>query len=385
MQYLGVDEKDLKSLGGLHTAQEIAQQPDTWKKVFNMVLRQKKELTTFLTKAKNVDQVILTGAGTSAFIGESLIGSYYRNFNNCTKAVPTTNLVSHPYDYLSNDQETLLISFARSGNSPESKGAVELADKLCGKCTHLIITCNKDGDLANYETKNGKYVFLLPEETNDQSLAMTSSYSCMLLAGLLMAHIDRIEDMEAQVNLAAAYGKEILDNQLGLLKNIAGLPFKRAVFLGSGPLLGTANESHLKVQELTDGGTVCKHDSFLGFRHGPKAVVDTETLIVHLLSNNQYVSKYENDLIFAMEKGKKALVQLAIGEGIGYNLPVDYTITYSSNDESIDEDFLCLPGVLPGQILGFFKSLNEHLMPDEPSSSGAISRVVQGVNIYNLP
>ncbi|WP_421876704.1 SIS domain-containing protein [Marinoscillum sp.] len=385
MQYLGVDEKDLKSLGGLHTAQEIAQQPDTWKKVFKMVLRQKNELTTFLTKAKNVDQVILTGAGTSAFIGESLIGSYYRNFNNCTKAVPTTNLVSHPYDYLSNDQETLLISFARSGNSPESKGAVELADKLCGKCTHLIITCNKDGDLANYETKNGKYVFLLPEETNDQSLAMTSSYSCMLLAGLLMAHMDRIEDMEAQVNLAAAYGKEILDNQLGLLKNIAGLPFKRAVFLGSGPLLGTANESHLKVQELTDGGTVCKHDSFLGFRHGPKAVVDTETLIVHLLSNNQYVSKYENDLIFAMEKGKKALVQLAIGEGIGYNLPVDYTITYSSNDESIDEDFLCLPGVLPGQILGFFKSLNEHLMPDEPSSSGAISRVVQGVNIYNLP
>lgn len=385
MQYLGVDDKDLQSLGGLHTAQEIAQQPTTWKKVYNMVLAQKNELKAFLARGKKVDQVILTGAGTSAFIGESLIGSYYRNFNQGTKAVPTTNLVSHPYDYLSKDQETLLVSFARSGNSPESKGAVELADKLCGKCLHLIITCNKDGDLANYESKNGTFVFLLPEETNDKSLAMTSSYSCMLLTGLLLANIDRIEQMETQVELAAAYGQDILDNQLDLLKNIAALPFKRTVFLGSGPLLGTANESHLKLQELTDGGTVCKHDSFLGFRHGPKAVVDNETLIVHLLSNNGYVSKYENDLIFAMEKGKKALAQLAIGEKISFNLPVDHTITYTSNGQTIEEDFLCLPGVLPGQILGFFKSLNEHLMPDEPSSSGAISRVVQGVNIYNLP
>lgn len=384
MQYLGLEINDLESLGAIHTAREISQQPQVWLKIWNLLKNQQNELHSFM-QDHQYDKIILAGAGTSAYIGESLIGTFHRNLHHPVDAIPTTHLVSHPYDYLSKDETILLISFARSGNSPESKAAVRLADSISKKCHHLIITCNPDGDLAQYQSKNASYVLLLPEETNDRSLAMTSSYSSMLLAGLLISRLDALDELQKEVALASRYATAILSDQLNLIKEIASLPFKRAVFLGSGALYGTATECHLKLQELTDGGIVCKEESFLGFRHGPKAVVNQDTLIVYLLSNNSYASKYEHDLIFAMEKGKRALAQVAIAERLDFDIPVDYKICHTHNGQQLDEDFLTLPGVLPGQLLGFFKSLSEGLMPDQPSTSGAISRVVQGVNIYDLP
>ncbi|MEQ8471975.1 MAG: SIS domain-containing protein [Marinoscillum sp.] len=384
MQHLGISIDDLKSLGGLHTASEICQQPTLWRKIYSLINKEKGKLVSFLDR-NSFQKIILTGAGTSAYIGESLVGSFHREQSTFVNAVPTTNLVSHPYDYFSSKERILLISFARSGNSPESKAAVVLADEICANCTHLIITCNSEGELANYRFKGDQYILCLPEETNDKSLAMTSSYSGMLLAGLLIARINKIETLKETVEMASSYAETVLTKHLQTLKDIASLNFKRAVFLGSGPLLGTATESHLKLQELTDGAIICINESFLGFRHGPKAVVDNETLIIYLLSNSSYASKYEHDLIFAMEKGKKALAQLAVAEKFDFELGVEYNIGYTDNGTALDEDFMTLPSVLPGQILGFFKSLNEGLQPDQPSSSGAISRVVQGVNIYDLP
>src|SRR5687768_14359505 len=170
MEYLGLDQSTLIKNGAIHTAREISQQPQLWEKVYKSLLLQQPELKEFLTVALEKSQrIILVGAGTSAFIGLSLRGIFQRNTGRTTEAISTTDLVSHPQDYLIKDTPTLVISFARSGNSPESEAAVALADKLCKTCYHLIIICNPDGKLAHYPAKN-KFVFVLPKESNDQSL-----------------------------------------------------------------------------------------------------------------------------------------------------------------------------------------------------------------------
>src|SRR5687767_12896725 len=185
MKYLGLDQPSLILMGALHTAKEISQQPQLWEKVYKSMLLQQRDLQGFLNMALDKSQrIILIGAGTSAFIGLSLRGIFQRSTGLITEAISTTDLVSHPHDYLLKDVPTLIISLARSGNSPESEAALTLADKLCPTCYHLIIVCNPEGKLAHYPAKN-KYVFGLPKEANDQSLAMTSSYSGMLLTGLL--------------------------------------------------------------------------------------------------------------------------------------------------------------------------------------------------------
>ena len=80
---------------------------------------------------------------------------------------------------------TLLVSFARSGDSPESVAAAELAEQQLSECWHLVVTCNADGQLARvHASRPRSEVLLLPGAANDQGFAMTSSFTGMRLAAM---------------------------------------------------------------------------------------------------------------------------------------------------------------------------------------------------------
>jgi tagatose-6-phosphate ketose/aldose isomerase len=384
MKYLDFPVDELTRLGAIHTAREISQQPALWLKIWEEAAARRPEIEQFFQATRNVRRIILTGAGTSAFIGLSLRGAFQRGRGTLTEAISTTDLVSHPQDYLLPEVPTLLVSFARSGNSPESAAAVRLADEICQQCFHLVITCNPEGLLAMSPSPNLKYVYTLPAEANDQSLAMTSSYSGMLLAGKLLANIEAVAEQETTVLTLARYAEKVITKDTAELKAIAALDFQRAVFLGGGPLYGTATEGHLKLQELTDGQVICKNDSYLGFRHGPKAVIDSQTLVVYTFSNNPHAQQYEKDLVGAMKKGTPPLAEIGIAETAPEGITLDHLITLSNGAATVGEEFLAVAAIVPAQLLGFFKSLQLGLKPDAPSATGAITRVVEGVQIYAL-
>jgi len=367
----------------INTEKEIRNQPQLWKEIYERVLAEKKSIAAFLNMVSSREHlnIIITGAGTSAFIGLSLTGIYNRIFKKHIAAISTTDLVTHPLDYLNPEKPLLLISFARSGNSPESVAAVRITDQICSNVYHLFITCDANGDLAKYNSNSSKYVFILPEKANDKGLAMTSSYSGMLLVGVLIAKINEIELFDSQMDTLVQYGHKLL-NQSEKFRKIAELNFERAVFLGSGPLYGTATESHLKLQELTDGKIICKNDSFLGFRHGPKAVINNKTLVFLLLSNQKYVLQYETDLIDSLNEGQKPLYMAGLIERGPLKAQLDEIFILSDEVSKLNEEFLPVCFILPAQMIGFYKSVQFGLNPDSPSLSGAINRVVEGVTIY---
>jgi tagatose-6-phosphate ketose/aldose isomerase len=380
------DELSAGKYNALHTAGEIAGQPDLWSNIAGQVFREKLSIASFITSSLNdVDSIIFTGAGTSSYIGLSLQGLFRRKFRKNSLVIPTTDIVTYPSDYFCAETKILLISFARSGRSPESKAAVEFADRLCGKCHHLIITCDGDSILANHKTTNPRYVLVLPPEANDKGLAMTGSYSGMLLAGIMIANIfDPGQMMISQIDTLCNYGRNILDNYTLPLKQIASKNFERGIFMGSGPSYGTAAESHLKLQELTNGIIMCKRESFLGLRHGPKAVIHSNTLLCYIFSNKQYVLQYETDLVNAITRDHNPNTKIGICENPYNNNDVDLQISLSENGSHIDEVLLTVCNILPAQILGFYKSLHLGLDPDNPSANKAISRVVEGVKIYDF-
>lgn len=369
----------LKEDKDLFTGKEIFGQPDLWKSVYHVIKTQQKGIDDFLTPilAKEKLKIILTGAGSSAFIGEATQGLIQKITAVSTQAIATTDIVTHPELFFLKNTPTLLISFARSGNSPESMEAVLLANQHCNTIYHLIITCNKDGELAQFCIQNDQncYSIVLPEETNDKSLAMTGSFTSMALSALLSVDIKNIDHNATQVEEIATYGKEILrykDQFRSVLTN----EFKRVVFLGSGPMLGIARECHLKLQELTDGQVICKHDSFLGFRHGPRAVVDQDTLVVFLFSSDDHVLKYEEDLAIDISNDPRNIKTIAVGGESELKNSIHLPAIESNNILRI------IPATIIGQLLGYYNSLMLGLDPDNPSISGAISRVVQGVKIY---
>jgi tagatose-6-phosphate ketose/aldose isomerase len=367
-----------------NTEFEIIGQPELWKKILQSYLTERNSLRKYLVNIFNNSnvQIILTGAGTSAFIGDVLLGAFQKNIDNHIIAVATTDLITHPQTYFKKNKTYLIISFARSGNSPESFQVITLSESLSKKVYHLIITCNEDSELLRTVSTKDHITFLMPSDADDKGLAMTGSFTSMLLAGILVSRVNKDDDFEDQVNILFNYGNRILMDYSKHLQNIAAMDFNRAVFLGSGMQKGIARESHLKLQELTDGKVICKYDSFMGFRHGPKAVIHDKTLIVYLFSNSDYVNQYEVDLVNSIASGRKNLFSIGVMEKDLEIPDLDLKIVLSGEAEKLEEDFLSVASVLPAQLLGFYKSMELGLNPDSPSDSGMIHRVVQGVNIY---
>lgn len=369
-----------------HTYREICQQPAMWLKAYEMVCSRKAEIKAFVERyIAEGYSIVLTGAGTSAYIGDALqVALYNTSFAGC-RSIATTDIITSAEMYFNKESKVLLVSFARSGNSPESVGTINLVNKTAGEVAHIFITCNENGELAKMAAASPEntLLMLLPKETNDLSLAMTSSYSTMFLTCAMIANINSIEAHAEYIKTLAEKTGEAIAKYEGSIQEIASRPFKRAVFLGTGELQGIAEESRLKLQELTDGAVMCAFDSFLGFRHGPKAVIDKDTLLVYLLSEDPKVQRYEYDLIRQIRANNEIVGYVAISQtkpqieekyfdlNVVIGAPTSELLCYSA-----------VSYVVASQLLGMFKSIDMGLSPDAPSVSGNISRVVEGVIIY---
>lgn len=374
---------DYSDYSDFSTYQEIFHQPEMWNKTFQYLVENKKRISSFMSTYYN-DNVncIFTGAGTSSFIGDVLSFVLPRKGLHNTISVPTTDITTHPSTVFDKNKKYLLISFARSGNSPESIAAFELANVFCGKnIGHIIITCNIDGELGKRAAEENSLLIDLPPETNDKGLAMTSSFTSMLLAATLIFDINKIENHNGNIGNLTKNAKNILLRYPQQLKDICSLNFERAVFLGSGALKGIAHECYLKLEELTDGKVSCAFDSFLGFRHGPKAILNDKTLLIYLFSEDKYVKQYEEDLVKEINQQISPVGQIYVGPDKANIENVTFHPEITTHDvEASPFDFIVY--VIIGQLLGFYKSLDLGLNPDTPSNDGKISRVVQGVNIY---
>lgn len=362
---------------GTATERELSRQPDVWLEAGRIVAGRRAELDAFLQPllAQPDLRIVLTGAGSSAFVGEVAAPALARRLHRRIEAVATTDLVSDPLGRLAEDVPTLLVSFARSGDSPESLAATEVADQVLARVHHLVITCAADGRLARaHADRPASFVLLTPERSNDEGFAMTSSFTSMLLSALLAF----LGDDAAAVRAIAAAGERLLDGR-ARLQALAWAGPERIVFLGSGPLVGIARESALKTLELTAGGIDTYFDSALGFRHGPKAVVDERTLVVVYVSSDPYTSRYDDDIARELRDamGDDAVLTVRASGGTESDLVL-------SGLRDLDDGWLAVPYVLVGQLLALTASVLAGVPTDNPFPSGAVNRVVQGVTIHPL-
>ena len=358
------------------TRREIDQQPETLRATQKLLRDRKAEITAFVTPlvARPDLRIVLTGAGTSAFIGDCLAPWLSGVLGRPVEAIATTDIVSAPSLYLRADTPTLLVSFGRSGSSPESVAAVDLVDAVVGTAYHLIVTCNPEGELARRSSGNA-HVLVLPEATHDRGFAMTSSFSAMMLAALSI--LGGIDAADARTTAIAAAVDDMLTRCEPLLADLAGRGFKRVVYLGSGVFKGLAREAALKLMELSDGAVVTTFDTALGFRHGPKTIVDTDTLVVVFISNDPLTRRYDLDIVEELRSdghcGALAVISAQPGDGAD--------ITVVGMTDAADADLL-FPYIVPAQVFGLHVSLALGLTPDRPNASGTVNRVVQGVRIY---
>ena len=387
---LGLEISKLEDCSGLNTAKEIIQQPDTWRESVKNLIKNKIEIKSFINSflSKKEFRIILTGAGTSAFAGEVCEPYLTSLLNKRVEAIATTDLVASPKSYFIKDIPTLLVSFARSGNSPESVHAVNLASQLVDDLYQIVITCNENGKLAKNTVNDEKSLLLLmPPQTNDLGFAMTSSFTTMVLNAMAVFNINNIENFSSDVDKLSNSVNDFIENNIEKVTSLANEDFERIVYLGSSTSKGIARESALKVLELTAGKVNASYDTPLGFRHGPKSVVDDETVSVIYISNDEYTRKYDLDLAKEMLAHKKNDKVVIVGDNIEEDIlnKADYVFNVENINYTVENEVLLpLQQIIFGQMLSFLKSVNLGITPDNPCPTGEVNRVVQGVILHEL-
>ena len=182
MSIFNYTEEQMKNDFSTFTIHEIYQQPATWRKTCAQLAACKDELQKFVdqvVKAPDFD-IVLTGAGTSEFVGNSLYHALNKKYDFKVKSYASTDIVPNPEDTLSRTKPTLLVNFGRSGNSPESVGNVEAAEVVCENIYHLFVTCNSEGALSKLADKHDNcFALNLTPETHDKTFAMTSRHPNM--------------------------------------------------------------------------------------------------------------------------------------------------------------------------------------------------------------
>lgn len=367
-----LEEKDFK-----YTYTEILNQADTWLEVYNLYEKRKNDIENFLKKVGKDCKIIFTGAGTSEYVGNIALDYLKTHGEFEFESVATTDLVSAPCLHFEKNQKTLLVSFARSGNSPESLAAVKLGKQIVDDFYNLPITCAKEGKLAQtLKDDENSYVFLEPEITNDKGFAMTNSFSSMLLATLLIFDT-KTKNKKEIVEKISKLGKEIYNN-LEEIENLVNFDFNRVVYLGSGPLGKLTKEARLKILELTAGEVATIWESSMGFRHGPKSFVDENTLVISFVSSNPYTRLYDLDILDEIANDKIAKKIIGISNS---KLDRDYELIFE--EDGLDDVYLCPAYIIIGQIIALVTSLRVGNTPDNPSRTHTVNRVVKGVTIHD--
>lgn len=370
------DAATRQRLGIVHTLPEILQQPALWAATTaDATLRD----TLAEALRPRPDAIVLTGSGSSGYVGEALAPGLQAALGVPVTAVPAGTLLTHWRQVLP-PGEVLLVSIARSGDSPESLAVVDALLARAPRCRHLLLTCNARGGLATrYATFPNASVALLDPRSNDRSLVMTGSFTSLFLAGRMLAAPGDGARWDRVAARAGADAQALFAGPAQALSRLAQDGFDSALFLASGGRCGGAREAALKLLETSGGRVQVMAETFLGLRHGPMSALREDTLLVAMLSRDARVRAFETDLLAELSAKRLARRRVLIGEA------ADAVAVAVADDVCIgcalDDDEATLVDVATGQLLALFRCLALGQRPDAPAQ-GVLTRVVPPFRIH---
>ena len=367
--------------GYFHTLREIFQQPSSWIHTAEQMSALASDLRPCLAGIRNL---VLTGSGSSEYAGHCVRLALQNQLAVNTLAIGGGVLLTHAAKALPPERPGLVVSLARSGDSPESVGALSLLLEVDPQLRHLVLTCNANGKLAtSYPLESGVQVIALDDGTNDRSLVMTSSFTNLVIAAQFLGFLDSPKRYQSICRKLSGILRDLLRSHFGTLAQVSSLNFKRAVFLGTGARLGAAREAALKMLEMTGGQVSAMSETYLGLRHGPMSFVHGDTLIVCFLSSDPTARAYECDLMRETDQKNLGLLKLVVGDDVPADVVRDHDVVIDCPGMAeAGDDSTPVIDVVVGQLLGFFRCMREGLRPDSPSESGVINRVVQSFTLH---
>lgn len=273
--------------------------------------------------------------------------------------MPASEILLFP-QLLPQNCDTILIS--RSGRTSEIIEAGNYL-KRQNRVAALAITCGTGTPIENVAART-----LRLTHADEKSTVMTRSFTSMLLAlqWLAAEKAGAREFVEDIHSLAAQVEPQLRGIDAAIRPLVESRAFEDYVFLGQGPYFGIAQESMLKVKEMSCSYAQCFHT--LEFRHGPKAIVSPETLVTFFLSESGF--EEEASVVQEIKELGAATLVIANQSNPTVRGSADRLIEMSLH---VPEAARAAGFVIPGQLLGFHTGVRKGFDPDNPRH---LSRVV---------
>jgi glucosamine--fructose-6-phosphate aminotransferase (isomerizing) len=214
--------------------------------------------------------------------------------------------------------------------------------------------------------KLGNHNIVLPSG-QEQSVAQTRAFSTLYLGTVALACLwSGRADLSDSLGRLPEAGARILTEHAALAAGLGrDASIDRFYWLGSGPRQGLACELSLKMKEMTLTHSEPFH--FMEFRHGPKAMVTPQSLVVGLRSTRnspsesavlQDVKALGGRTLDLVEDGAEPLPQVTTS-----------TVRFGSGLDEAIRNVLYLP---VGQLIAFERSLFKGLDPDRPGNLDSV-------------
>lgn len=388
MRILGIQENELKRVGGYHTALEMERQLELWAEGLQIIGDSKNKIETFLDKLKSIDnlKIYLVGAGSSAKAA-AIAENYIRRITKKEVIlVPSTSLITNEDNYILDESPVLLVSLGSSGNTTEGLEAVEIFKKKSKELYQLLIICSQRGEIIKrYAEEENTLYISIPSKTKDKSLAATGEFTLLVQYLLIILDIKNYDYYRDMFKSIIEDSNKFLKDDIYKSHAVSNKIYDTVVSLGTNALNPLASEMCLKISELSTGLQSTESHSVLEFRHGPKLVMNSTCLISFFFSNDSHSIRYEIDMLKECYSNK--LNSTIVAVSMDYNKEIDENSDYyfyfnKNNFKYRDESHIIFQYALYLQSFAILNSIRRGSKPDFIDESGVVSKVARGVIIY---
>ncbi len=315
---------------------------------------------TFGEAWTNARRVVITACGTAYHAG--MVGKYvFEHFARIPVVVDVASEFRYRNPILHKDD--LFIVISQSGETADTLAALRLA-KAAG--ANVIAITNCVGSTVSREADEVIYTWAGPEIAVASTKAYTTQLMCLYLLALKMARtrgtISAADYAQTLADVAALPDKvqQILDNQSDIQK-FTSRQFNKAKIFYIGRLFDSASslESALKLKEVSY--MHCEAFAAGELKHGPIALMDTNTLVVGIATQHELYEKIASNILEVKARGAATMVITQDTAG-AFTDAVDTVITIPPVSDALSP----ILAIVPAQLFAYYCAVQRGNDPDKP-------------------
>lgn len=315
---------------------------------------------TFGEAWTNARRVVITACGTAYHAG--MVGKYvFEHFARIPVVVDVASEFRYRNPILHKDD--LFIVISQSGETADTLAALRLA-KAAG--ANVIAITNCVGSTVSREADEVIYTWAGPEIAVASTKAYTTQLMCLYLLALKMARtrgtISAADYAQTLADVAALPEKvqQVLDNQSDIQK-FTSRQFNKAKIFYIGRLFDSASslESALKLKEVSY--MHCEAFAAGELKHGPIALMDTNTLVVGIATQHELYEKIASNILEVKARGAATMVITQDTAG-AFTDAVDTVITIPPVSDALSP----ILAIVPAQLFAYYCAVQRGNDPDKP-------------------